>query len=522
MYRLKGILYNLFVVATGCCCEAKTECEIGIFSKRVSVKHRWFLLRHDRVLSFQRKMASLPYVSFVKDQPVGTKEDKRSGLTAVGRCRICPESALQEEYKAILDLNVQQALVAAKGSLTDEDKKLKKKHMKTGVAMAKAFLTEKLMLDVSIVDVEVVLSKEDIVKSDGCLACCFLDAGCETVVVDITTSERPEQDLDAANIPKDRLKAHIAEYKVDSFEQTVNTVKEFCSAVSVEVKKEHASSSEDLLTIINMVPGVPVSIHLDPTEFSDVELPSLVGSTCAAIDAEKGNIALTDPSTKQLGSSYAACVRTDREDGLFTTVVCSRGGIALGLVYSSAESVIAALESGRGVYFSRSRGGLWRKGDTSGHFQTLHRLDVDCDRDALRFSVTQESANEEKDPAFCHLETYTCWGKPRGLGHLQGTLRDRLRNAPEGSYTKRLFDDAQLLRDKLVEEAQELSEAETPEHVAEELADVMYFAMVRAIKAGVTIDQAEAELDRRSRKVTRRQGDSKAFRIAAAQSILGK
>jgi phosphoribosyl-ATP pyrophosphohydrolase len=105
---------------------------------------------------------------------------------------------------------------------------------------------------------------------------------------------------------------------------------------------------------------------------------------------------------------------------------------------------------------------------------------------------------------------------------LEGTLKERLTNAPEGSYTKRLFDDDTLLRDKLVEEAQELSEAVGKEHVAEELADVLYFAMTRAVKAGVSIDDAVAELDRRTRKVTRRQGDSKAFRIEAGNEILKK
>eukprot|EP00339_Tiarina_fusa_P029864 CAMPEP_0117020514 /NCGR_PEP_ID=MMETSP0472-20121206/15587_1 /TAXON_ID=693140 ORGANISM="Tiarina fusus, Strain LIS" /NCGR_SAMPLE_ID=MMETSP0472 /ASSEMBLY_ACC=CAM_ASM_000603 /LENGTH=103 /DNA_ID=CAMNT_0004725745 /DNA_START=294 /DNA_END=605 /DNA_ORIENTATION=+ len=101
-------------------------------------------------------------------------------------------------------------------------------------------------------------------------------------------------------------------------------------------------------------------------------------------------------------------------------------------------------------------------------------------------------------------------------------MNERLKSAPEGSYTKRLFDDDDLLRDKLVEEAQELSEATEPSDVAGELADVLYFAMARAVKAGVSIDDAVAELDRRTRKVTRRKGDSKAFRIAAGNEILNK
>jgi len=71
-------------------------------------------------------------------------------------------------------------------------------------------------------------------------------------------------------------------------------------------------------------------------------------------------------------------------------------------------SIVASLEGRRAVYYSRSRGGLWRKGDTSGRHQTLHRIDVDCDGDALRFTVTQHGADVK---AFCHLGTYTCWGE---------------------------------------------------------------------------------------------------------------
>ena len=174
------------------------------------------------------------------------------------------------------------------------------------------------------------------------------------------------------------------------------------------------------------------------------------------------------------------------------------------------------------MYYSHSRNSLWRKGDTSGCFQDLHRIDVDCDGDALRFTVSQRGGPDGRHGSFCHRDTLTCWGGPCGVQGLEEVLRDRLQSAPEGSYTKRLFDDANLLKDKLVEEAQELAEADTPQHVAEELADVLYSAMIRAFKAGVGIDEATAELDARTRKVTHRKGDSKALRIAAGNAVLGK
>ena len=94
-----------------------------------------------------------------------------------------------------------------------------------------------------------------------------------------------------------------------------------------------------------------------------------------------------------------------------------------------------------------------------------------------------------------------------------------MRDAPKGSYTKRLFDDPALLRNKLLEEAQELAEAEEPDHVAAEAADLLYFALVRCAKAGVSIADVEAHLDRRALKVRRRAGDSKPYRVEAARAF---
>lgn len=90
--------------------------------------------------------------------------------------------------------------------------------------------------------------------------------------------------------------------------------------------------------------------------------------------------------------AFLACLRTDRPDGLFTTVVVDECNVALGLVYSSAESVRASVAESRGIYYSRSRGGLWRKGDSSGAVQELVGLDMDCDSDALRFVVRQRGS----------------------------------------------------------------------------------------------------------------------------------
>jgi phosphoribosyl-ATP pyrophosphohydrolase/phosphoribosyl-AMP cyclohydrolase/histidinol dehydrogenase len=80
---------------------------------------------------------------------------------------------------------------------------------------------------------------------------------------------------------------------------------------------------------------------------------------------------------------------SDRADGLIPTVVTDERGIALGLVYSSQESLSESLKTGTGVYQSRKRG-LWYKGATSGDVQELVRISLDCDQDCLKFVVRQK------------------------------------------------------------------------------------------------------------------------------------
>lgn len=206
-----------------------------------------------------------------------------------------------------------------------------------------------------------------------------------------------------------------------------------------------------------------------------------------------------------LGDAIAAPLVSERPDGLWPTVVTDERGVALGLVWSSAESVREAVRTGRGVYHSRKRG-LWAKGETSGAVQALVRVELDCDRDALRFVVRQRGRG------FCHEGTRSCWGDDRGVGALIRRLEERLACAPDGSYTKRLLRDGRLLRSKLVEEAEELAEATGAEAVTWEAADLLYFAFVAMARAGVPLADVEDELDRRALRLVRRRGDAKAPR----------
>ncbi|MGD2042576.1 MAG: HisA/HisF-related TIM barrel protein [Acidimicrobiia bacterium] len=195
-----------------------------------------------------------------------------------------------------------------------------------------------------------------------------------------------------------------------------------------------------------------------------------------------------------LAEAVAAPMTSDRPDGLWPTVVVDEGGVALGLAWSDLESLSRAIETRRGVYQSRSRG-LWVKGETSGATQELLAVDVDCDRDALRFTVRQTDG-------FCHLGSRTCWGEDHGIWRLQRRLVEIARARPEGSNTVRLLDDESLLRAKLVEEATEL--ADPGADVASEAADLLYFILARLVAAGASLNSVEVILDQRERRLTRR------------------
>ncbi|KAJ2767889.1 trifunctional histidinol dehydrogenase, partial [Coemansia nantahalensis] len=232
---------------------------------------------------------------------------------------------------------------------------------------------------------------------------------------------------------------------------------------------------------------------------------AVVAAEQLALDAD------ATPTQLPLAAAFVAAsgLVSDRPDGLFTTVVVDEQRVCLGVVYSSAASIAAALGEGQGVYWSRKRG-LWHKGLTSGATQTLLGVSVDCDSDVMCFRVSQSGAG------FCHHSTRTCFGPAAGISRLAHTVAERRDSAPEGSYTSRLFSDAALLRAKLLEEANELADASEHADVAFEAADLLYFAMVKCAAHGVTLADVERSLDRKHLKVTRRPGNAKPQYASAA------
>ncbi len=209
------------------------------------------------------------------------------------------------------------------------------------------------------------------------------------------------------------------------------------------------------------------------------------------------------PDLMPVYTLITSIIHSDRTDGLFPTVVSDERGTCLGLVYSSEKSIEVALQTCRGVYYSRSRNGLWIKGQESGDTQQLLRVSLDCDADALQFKVRQQGNG------FCHLKSATCFGNYMGLSKLERTLGERKKDAPVASYTSRLFSEPKLLRAKIMEEAGELCEAVSKQEIAAEAADLIYFALTKCVATGVSLANIESNLDLKSMRTTRRKGDAK-------------
>ncbi|CAH0029458.1 unnamed protein product [Clonostachys rhizophaga] len=246
------------------------------------------------------------------------------------------------------------------------------------------------------------------------------------------------------------------------------------------------------------------NLYLKPVSNASIEKFIGVAKSCGAIPVLPSTGLTTDEQDKdrvQLSTVFASYWTSDRADGLIATVVTDEAGVALGLAYSSSESVLEAIRRQAGVYQSRKRG-LWVKGLSSGDTQELVRVALDCDNDTLKFTVRQKGR-------FCHLPQFSCFGDLGGIVALEQTLKSRKESAPAGSYTARLFSDEKLLRAKIMEEAEELCDAKTPEEVAFEAADLIYFALTKAVGSGVSLADIEANLTAKSLKVKRRTGNAK-------------
>ena len=197
--------------------------------------------------------------------------------------------------------------------------------------------------------------------------------------------------------------------------------------------------------------------------------------------------------------------------GLIPAVVQdAKTGRVLTVAYMNEEALRRTLEGPDTWFYSRSRKGLWHKGETSGNFLRVQEVITDCDSDAVLVKV------EPTGPA-CHTGKETCFHNPVGgadelagseraagpgvMAALADVIESRQTNPPPGSYTARLIEEGvPRVAQKVIEEAGEAAIAaltEPKKRLAAETADVFYHALVLLAAAGVSLEDVWRELERR-------------------------
>jgi phosphoribosyl-ATP pyrophosphohydrolase/phosphoribosyl-AMP cyclohydrolase len=194
-------------------------------------------------------------------------------------------------------------------------------------------------------------------------------------------------------------------------------------------------------------------------------------------------------------------------DGLIPVIVQDyKTHEVLMMAYMNEEAFEATLRGGRMTYYSRSRECLWLKGETSGHFQYVKSLKIDCDNDTILATVKQIGAACHTGNRSCFFTTlaekeYKATNPLEVFEHEYQVIVDRKEHPKEGSYTNYLFDKGidKILK-KLGEEATEIviaAKNPDPEEVKYEISDFLYHMMVLMVEKGVTWEEIIEEVANR-------------------------
>jgi phosphoribosyl-ATP pyrophosphohydrolase/phosphoribosyl-AMP cyclohydrolase len=192
----------------------------------------------------------------------------------------------------------------------------------------------------------------------------------------------------------------------------------------------------------------------------------------------------------------------DKGGGLVPAIVQDAATLqVLMLAYMDRAALDETLESGEATFFSRSRGGRWRKGETSGHRIKVQSISLDCDGDTLLLRT------EPHGPA-CHRGTETCFGTAltRGIGQLgalERTIADRAKASPEESWTAKLIARGpKRIAQKVGEEGVETAlagAAGDKEELCNEAADLLYHLGVLLHARGASFEDVMQVLAEREK-----------------------
>lgn len=202
-------------------------------------------------------------------------------------------------------------------------------------------------------------------------------------------------------------------------------------------------------------------------------------------------------SDATLGVDAIDTLDWDKQDSLLPAIVQDATTLrVLMLGYMSREALQATFEKQQVTFFSRSKGRLWTKGESSGHVLRLVSVRTDCDSDALLVLAHPQGPT-------CHLQRTSCFpdAPGDGLAELEAVIAQRERERPEGSYTTRLFERGiKRIAQKVGEEGLETALAAVIEDDAAllgESADLLFHLLVLLRQRGLGLDDVRRMLESR-------------------------
>lgn len=341
----------------------------------------------------------------------------------------------------------------------------------------------------------------------------FIYAGCLQVIVNGSKPESMALAAEASKrFGKDRILVSVTnvdfifkhqDEMADTFHEVLILNKAVLDAVEGMTDVPHVvylndADYDEVLSILSRknVRGIAGSLINNP-KTDIMEMKSQLSASGIKMDNFEPNLKWSDLKKNS--------------DGMVPVIVQDcRTDAVLMQAYMDEEAYEATIRTGKMTYFSRSRGQLWVKGETSGHFQYVKSLYTDCDYDTILAKVVQIG------PA-CHTGSYSCFfneilSAPEGDGELPhnpakvfeevyGVIQDRKEHPKEGSYTNYLFDKGidKILK-KLGEEATEIviaAKNPNPGEIKYEICDFLYHMMVLMAEKNITWEEIMEELAKR-------------------------
>lgn len=297
----------------------------------------------------------------------------------------------------------------------------------------------------------------------------------------------------------------------EEIEDNKELIEAYCELVLlVKPVKIHDAAAQCPVPMLVSIPELTLDKLIGVLEIENIYgiTGEVATNNAAEIPALKGILEENGIAVSRVRARFAWEEFKLNSDGLLPVVVQDyKTDEVLMMAYMNKEAYEKTVSTGLMTYYSRSRQSLWVKGETSGHYQHVQSLTIDCDLDTMLAKVIQTGVA-------CHTGNKTCFFQPvlekemktednplRVFEDVYAVIQDRKINPKEGSYTNYLFDKGvdKILK-KVGEEATEIVIAAKNPNANEikyEISDFLYHVMVLMVEKGVTWADITEDLAKR-------------------------